>query len=508
MPHSSRLLLFLVTGSLLLAAAPTASAEPPAGIQWVDGLPKALELAAAEGKPVMVCINASKVAGRRWRPEPAAKELRDNTYRHADVVKLSKEFVCVFISSDGTADDFGELRARFGIDGDIVSPQHVFAYSDGRLLYRKEYWPYGTGQQAVDALLKMMNDALVKHRARAETTPQPKDGEATPPDGESGEGAPEAETPNLPPADPEGRAAWIAAQLRLVGSPDEIIRREALRALVDADADGDIVTQLLVLLETWKKQPAALADVARELGRPGLEIAVEPLCDLLSHKEATVRGHAAVSLEYIGSKEAVKSLASHAGREKDPAVANHLYRALGRCGAYDAKVRAALIKAAKGADSEFASYGPIIGIAYFEKDEKTARAVEKLIKAVGMPSGGRGGWRGTGRRSLLGWCLSEVGFGDPKAAKFVNEDVIPAIGESRWAGAVRAFYVAVRDACNGDEEAKGAIEAGARRGVSGGGAGGRFGGQGTGDPSLTDDSRLHRDHVRFTPKGEFGPVGG
>ena len=171
-------------------------------------------------------------------------------------------------------------------------------------------------------------------------------------------------------------------------------------------------------------------------------------------------------------------------------------------------MRKELIKAIKGADSEFASYGPIIGLAYFEKDEKTARALEKVIQAIGMPSGGRSSWRGAGKRSLLGWCLSEVGFGDPKAAQFVNEKVIPAIAENRWAGAVRAFYAAVRDCCNGDEEARGTVETGARRAVSGGGAGGRFGGRGSGNPSLTDEARMHREHVQFTPKGEFGPIGG
>lgn len=491
--------------SLLAAPRPADAADPPPGVAWASSLPKAFELAAAEGKPVMICINATRVAGRRWRPEPAAKELREKTYRHADVVELSKQFVCAFLTADGTADDFGELRARFAIDGDIVSPQHIFAYPDGKLLYRKEYWPYGTGQQAVDALLKMMNDALAKHHARAQKPPASGGDDA-----EKGADAPEGEddAPSVPPDDPEGRAHWIEAQIRLVDSTDEIVRREALRALVDADQDGDIVAQVLALLDKYEKQELVLADIARELGRPGIEAAVDPLCDLLSHKKETVRGHAAVSLEYIGSKQAVGDLTRRAARDKDPAVANHMYRALGRCGAGESKVRTTLVKAVKGADSQFASYGPIIGLAYFEKDAKTARAVEKLIKQMGMPKVGRGSWSGAGRRALLAWCLSEVGFGDPKAAKFVNEHVIPAIGESRWAGRIREFYVAVRNACNGDEEAKDAIEAGARRSVSGGGSGGRFGGRGTGAPSLTDEARRHRDHVDFTPKGEFGPVGG
>jgi hypothetical protein len=507
MSRPLRLLPLLVIALMLLVVAWTARAAPPPGIDWEESLAKALAVAKEKGKPVMICINATRVAGKSWRLEPAAKELREKTYRHEDVIELSKEFCCVFISSTGTAEDFGELRAHFQIDGDIVSPQHVFAYPDGNLLYRKEYWPYGEGQDAVDALLKMMNDALAKHHARAGTSPE-SDETVTPGDGETPEGDDTSVPRDVPPEDPEGRAKWIEAQLALLDSTDEIKRRNALDNLIEADVDGDTLTRVLELLDTYKKQPVILCDVVRELGRPGLEVAVKPLCSLLSHRETTVRAHAAVSLEFIGSKEAVKSLSARAGREKDRATANHVYRALGRCGAHDAKVRARLLKAIKGAGSEFESYGPIIGLAYFEKCEKTARALEKVIKSVGMPSGGRGGWSGGGRRSLLAWCLSEVGFGDPKAAAFVTEEILPRIGEGRWSRSRREFYVAVRDVCNGDEEARITVENGAKRALSGGGAGGRFGGRGSGEPSLTDDARLRRDHIPFAPKGEFGPVGG
>ncbi len=369
------------------------------------------------------------------------------------------------------------------------------------MLYRKEYWPYGTGQEAVDALLTMMNDALAKHRARAEAGP---DAGVSPTTG----GDDTSDAAEVPPEDPEGRERWIAAKERLVGSADEIARRDALRHLLVADVEGDTVGRVLALLDAYEKQTPVLVDIARELGRPGLEAAVKPLCDLLSHKEPTVRAHAAVSLEYVGSKEAVKALSARAKREKDPATANHMYRALGRCGAYDTKVRAILLKAITGADSEFASFGPIIGLSYFVQDEKTARALEKTIQAVGMPSGGRGGWQGAGKRSLLAWCLTEVGFEDAKAAAFFETTMIPAIPDSRWARTLRSYYQACRDLCNGDEEARPGVENSARRSVSGGGAGGRFGGTGSGNPSLTDDARLHRTHFDFTPKGEFGPIGG
>ena len=106
----------------------------------------------------MICINAKRVGG--FRPEPAAKELRTRTYKDDKVIDLSASFVCAFLTAEGTSEDYGELRLRYGIDGDIVSPQHVFAYPDGKLIFRREYWPYGTGQDSVKALLGMMQRAL------------------------------------------------------------------------------------------------------------------------------------------------------------------------------------------------------------------------------------------------------------------------------------------------------------------------------------------------------------
>jgi len=508
---------YLLLAACLLAAAPggARAEEGRTTIEWITELPKAFEKAKETGKPLMICINAKRVAGSS-RFEPAARELRENTYKHPDVVKLAEKFVCAFVTPEGTSEDYGELRSRFGIDGDIVSPQHIFAFPDGRIISRQEYWPYGVGKQAVDALLKMMNAALKRHedRLQAHEDDGGKDGStpATPGDQPpaSNDGGDQGDpgNANTPPPDPEDRAKWIEAQIQLVSSPDEIVRRDALRALVDADNDGDIVTRLIELLEPMKKDTPVLVDILRELGRPGLEIAAAPVAEYLDHKEACVRGTAAVSLEYIGSKTSVADLSRRAPRERDESVANHMFRALGRCGVGDAKVRSTLAKHVSSAKTNFASYGPIIGLAYFERDEKTARTVEKLVRKYAMPSSGWGGWDGVPKRSLLGWCLAETGFGDAKSAKFVNEEVIPGITENRWSRLVRTFWIGVRDCCNGDEDALVGVRAGADRALSGGGAGGRFGGSGSGDPSLMDEARLHRGHVPFTPKGEFGPVTG
>ncbi|MHC4339757.1 MAG: hypothetical protein ACYSX0_06050 [Planctomycetota bacterium] len=100
-----------------------------------------------------------------------------------------------------------------------------------------------------------------------------------------------------------------------------------------------------------------------------------------------------MSLECIGDrhKNVVAALSRTAGKEKNRVIANHMCSALGRCGVGDSKARSILLKKCAGTKSEFASYGPTIGLAYFEGEKKAARGVGKILKKIGVPGGRRGG---------------------------------------------------------------------------------------------------------------------
>lgn len=494
MRHATTRTPILVLSALVLLAVPrdvVCGQDAPEQIAWVNDLPTAFAAATEQDKPLMICINASHVDG--GRREPAAKELREKTYKHPDVVALSKGFVCTFITSEGSSDDYGEMRLRYGIDGYIISPQHVFAYPDGKLIFRREYWPYGYGQKAVDSLLKMMNDALTRDRDRRSGVLKPRDSEDP---GDGADDVPVAEAPEVDPApeDGEERAKWIEVRLRDAQGGDRALRRASLNALVGADRDGDTVGPVLELLDDMKKRPLVQIDIVRALGRPGLEVAAKPIAEFLTHKEMPLRANAAVSLEYIGSEESVSSLMKRAPKEKDENVANHMYRALGRCGAGQAKVRSLLAKKVLAAKTNESSYGPIIALAYFEDDPKAAREVEKLIKKEGMP-GGRRNWRGGLKRALLAWCLTEVGFGNEKSAKFLREDVIPMIPENRWSETVTEFYRKAAEVCDGDEGARADVDDGVRRAI---GRSSRSGWN-----PLMGDARRDRSDAGFEPKGEW-----
>ena len=258
------------------------------------------------------------------------------------------------------------------------------------------------------------------------------------------------------------RESWIQERVREVVDGDEKARQLAINSLIRNDKGGDCTAPLVLLLPAHKKDTALLVDLIRALGRDQLDQAAETVSQFLTHKNEAVRGNAAVSLEYIGSdeKEVVAALRRAAEREKDPAIANHMYRALGRCGVEDKKARTLLLKKCAGGKSEFATYGPLLGLAYFEGDAKAARGVEKVLKKIGVPGSRRGGGQNTVKRGVLSWTLASIG--DEKSGAFMREELIAKLKNVKafWVAGLRNFYDAVARKCEGDKGAMAQIETG------------------------------------------------
>lgn len=464
-----------------LTAPPAARAEdtkgtPPALPEYIDWKPtigEAAELAKKENKPLFVAINAERVDGGRL--EPAAKELRENTYRDPAVVAKSKLFVCALLRPDGTSADYAELRQRFSIDGLVVSPQHIFAHPDGTLIDRREYWPYGTGQAAVDAMLKMMDEALAAFRQRAGA---PAGGDA------AAKGDPAAQ-----------RAEWIRTMIERLKGDDAGTWQSTTKELVKADEKGDCIEPLLTVLVEAKKDGPKQVAILKGLGKPGLELVVPTVVALLEAKDVEVRSAAAVTLEYIGSARSVEPLTKRLPREKDDLAWNNVCRALGRCGAAAPSareaVRKALVREMNAAKSAKTAAGPLIGLAYFEKDADAARAVEKFAAKEGDRT----------KRGYALWTLSEIK--DPDSAKFVREEILAHETDLRASAYARAV-ASVIAGTDSDGTSRDSVE----RGMSFlSGAVGGVGGE----------ARRDREQNEFKPKGEFarppgfgpgGPGGG
>ena len=470
------LVLGAFTPSPVRAGPDTKKEASTARVNWLHDLTKAFERSAADDKVLMICINARNPIGER--DEPAAKGLREVVYQNAAFVKRSSEFVCVLVTAEGSSADYGELRLRLGIDGLIVSPQHIFVHPrhvDGtKPLFREQYWRYGCGPEAAKMLMAMMDKALAAYRVKKGM-----------PDG-PGEGATQST---------EQRAAWIQKLIALARGQDAALRKQALREISRADQEGDCITPLIPLVKELDEagEPGALADVIRTRGVPELAAALPALHDLLKHKEPGVRGNTAVTLEYIGLAASVEPLLARAKREKDEKIRNHLYRAAGRCGAGVAAVRKKLLRASvPGKDGDFGCFGPVIGLAYFVGDAKAARSLEKQLLKLGSPLQ-QGSKAHSFLRSGIVWTLSEIR--DPKTAAFLRKKVIAPLAEEKspWKDWILRYYEAVARICAGDDDAQAVVTSGIEGAIWTDNA-----------RELVDEFRRGRDMSKFTPKGEWG----
>lgn len=446
----------LLGGVCVRADGPPAVPPAPSYIDWQPTVVGAFDAAKKERKPLFIAINAEHVDGKYGRVEPAGKELRENTYRDPAIVAKSRQFISVLVKPDGTSVDYAELKARLGIQGEIVSPQHIFAHFDGALIERREYWRFAAGAASVEALLAMMDGALVAHRAKL--------GLGTP--GMSG-------TPE------EQRAAWIKERLdkARAGAAEHLARDAAIQELVRGDKQGDCITALCALLREPKKDPDAVAAIVRGLGKPGLEVAVSAIAELLDDTTDAVRSNAAVTLEYIGSATAIEPLTKRLAKEKDELVHNNCCRALGHCGAKQDAVRKTLLREFATAKTNKTSAGPAIGLAYFESDVEAARGVEKIL----LPGVD---WQ---KRAFGLYALTEIR--DPKSADFVSEKVLKTEKNQAALGFLNAV-VKVLSGQDTSGDAQHAVTKGLESAV------GTL--QDIGGPA-----RLGRDQAEFQPKGEF-----
>ena len=443
------------------AAPPSAAPAAPSYVDWQPTVVGAFDAAKKAKRPLFIAINAEHVDGKYGREEPAGKELREHTYRAPAVVERSRQFVCVLVKPDGTSVDYAELKARLGIQGDIVSPQHIFVHLDGVLIERREYWKFAAGAASVDALLAMMESALVAHRAK------------------TGMGAPGASgTPE------EQRWEWIRQRLEKVraGVSDRASRDVAIGELVKGDKQGDCITPLSGLLSGPDKEPDTVVAIVRGLGQPGLEVAVAAIASMLDDTSDLVRSNAAVSLEYIGSATAIEALTKRIPKEKDEIARNNCCRALGRCGAKQEAVRKTLLREFATAKTNKASAGPAIGLCCFDGDAETARGIEKIL-APGVD------WQ---KRAFGLYALTHVR--DPKSAAFVTDKVLKT-EKNRAALDFLQAVVSVLSGTDARGDMQRAVTSGVTSAVS---TVGDIGGP----------ARLNRDQAKYQPLGEFAaPTG-
>ena len=450
----------------LVGVHPARAEEGAKAIPWLENLPAVLKEARATNKPVLVLY------GERVDPDAEQKSrtqiLRESLYKKALVVERAADFLCVYMPFDPKGKE--AMEALFGEHDAGVVPQHVFVHPrhvpGEKPMLRETGWPHAGGEKGLQELVRLLKRAKEAFKVR-ETVPWPDDDT------------------------PKGRAAWIKRAIRLVRDGGEAYRLTALERLYDQDKDGDCLRALVPVVASFieKKEHGRLLDAMRYALVPE---AAPHLHELLSHDDDNLRANAAVTLEYIGAPESVEPLLARLKREKNDAVANHMYRALGRCGRGQDDIRKRLLrKCAPAKGHDFARFGAVIGLAYFEADAKAARGLERHLNKLGMPHQ-TGSKARVFLRAVMFWALSEIR--DPKSGAFIQKRYLDKLvkEDARRVEAVMRFYGAVARTCEGSDELREQVEEGIKMYLWRDRAN-----------ELADVARQNRNMRKFRPKGEW-----
>lgn len=363
----------MVCAGIVLAAAVAVAGEER--VRWVGPFDRALEQAREKKLPVLVAINTDR-DGEGPGPDGGGNTRMVYVhYRDAEVVALSRHFVCV-IASPNTHEEVAEperVCSRFGdvpcaahlaseasVRGayfagvaKIVAPQHLFLDPSGKLLLRREYEVEGKD------LIALMLQALRQV------------------------------SPSVYESVAEERYAEAARALR---SADDETRRQAAHELA-ASPDpraASVLRKAIVAL----KEEADRARLVRAAGSaPGP--AMEGLfTELLGDKSARVRAAAAAGLGRIATPGSTAALVAALKREKESEGKNALLRALGDRGSdpavaavvlplladKSAQVRTQAALALASARGEAAGAGKLLAMA---REEHDVRARCAAILALG-----------------------------------------------------------------------------------------------------------------------------
>ena len=290
--------LALPAQGLLMATAPGNEAK---GVAWCGDFDEAFEQAREAGLPVMVFITKNG--------DKTNEDIARVTMRHPDVVRESRNFVCLVscpgthASVDGVCDRFGNLdcaahasverrvRGELLQTASVRCPQWIFYASDGKTVLLRHVWTLSSSE-----LRGKMREA---HRLSKKGV------------------APDAKDP-----------LFGAVTKRAMGGHMER-RREALDSLVTM-GDKRVVAFMRAATSSRSSRLRRL-EAIMAMGESGHERFVASLIDLLGSRDATTRSHAAVALEKIGDAAAATPLFQALKRETKAEVRSNLLRAMLVC---------------------------------------------------------------------------------------------------------------------------------------------------------------------------------
>ena len=322
----------------------TTTAAAPDQIAWESDFDEAFAMAARRNVPVFIAFGSDN--------EPVCETLATSLYRNREVVKKSRDFVCLIASPDTHAESgpcprYGhgsccahqaieiKARERYIRSRIAVAPQHLFCAPDGTLVARREY------ALSKSDLLGMMRDARRSVRLVTEL------------------------------------AQDATLEERFAAITDPIARHGLIADALRSGGDGGL-DQVLALAASMadQRKPDNLMLVLDGIGFARHESTAPLAVDHLAHSASRVRNHAAVALELIRSKDALPAILDALDRERSPAVRKNLLRAAGACAHGAPDVAELLLETARRGKA-LHRRNAILALRYFGDD---ATVAERLVE--------------------------------------------------------------------------------------------------------------------------------
>lgn len=318
------------------------------GVAWLGDFDAAFKRAKETGRPLMVFLTMN---GNKTNEEIARV-----TMRHPDVIKESRNFVCL-VSCPGSHEEVNGVCKRFGHigcaahagierrvraellqTGSVQCPQWIFYAPDGKTVLLRHTWKLSAA-----GLRDKMREA---HRLSKTASTSAKD-------------------------------PLFEQAARKAGAGNMQRRREALGSLVT-------MTDVRVVAFMDKATSPKITRVRRleaimAMGESRQDRFVPTLVQRLAARDAATRSHAAVALEKIGSMDASAPLFTALEKEKKADVRCNLLRALVSCADEDALREAAKIVLRRG--SRIDRIGGLWAASQVTPDAALTKRIRKLLKS-------------------------------------------------------------------------------------------------------------------------------
>ncbi|MGH7151057.1 MAG: HEAT repeat domain-containing protein [Planctomycetota bacterium] len=390
-----RALLALACFAPLALLAPAAAGQVDAArgdsIEWEKDFEAALARAAKEKMPLFVTFTLDG--------EPANDRQWSDTYVDPKFVALSRKMVCLAgniadhapagqpcpkfpgLACEQHKEVERAIRKRYLKTDLVISPQHVFAASNGAELFRK-VWEHAKGD-----LMRGMAMAIA---GRAEASSGAEAGEAA--DLVSGE------------------RARVDRLLQDLESNNAETREGAFSALATAE-DPRALQAILGKAKPENSQLVRYGAI-HALGQKGNHGAIAPLLGFLGERDTKVSIYALNSLMKIGLPEPVPDLLKFLKTAPNDRVRAYALRAIATCHPGNPEVQKVCLQAMKGASATL-EVPAMLAVFSLQPDPKVTAAVKPKLSSGS-----------TSVRSLAAWILGKQRDPSlvPLLAKLAEED--------------------------------------------------------------------------------------